>query len=131
VQAVDSAYAGSPFAAGGNFKILSPAASVVQAQATNQPPGDVNGDGIVNQSELDAVLANFWSSNPRPQMQNVAGLGGANVSFVLTNFAVSMFSSETSTNLTNWQFLGPITVRYGFTDTNPPGPQRFYRLRWP
>jgi hypothetical protein len=46
VQAVDSAFAGSPFAAEGSFKVLSPAVSVVEAHVTDQPPGDFSGDGV-------------------------------------------------------------------------------------
>jgi hypothetical protein len=35
-------------------------------------------------------------------------------------------------NLVDWDYLGPATPRYEFTDTNAPAvPQRFYRLRWP
>ena len=126
VQAVDASFAGSPFSTEKSFSY-----SLQVAPPTGPVPGDTNGDGIVSQAELDAVLANYWSYNPQPEMQNVMGLGGANVAFSLTNYAANLFSAETSTNLTNWQYLGPVTVRYGFTDTNPPGPQRFYRLRWP
>lgn len=42
------------------------------------------------------------------------------------------FSVEFSTNLMNWQFLGPAYPTYEFLDpaaTN--SPQRYYRLRYP
>jgi hypothetical protein len=65
-------------------------------------------------------------------MTNVAGLGGTNVTFALSNAPAGSFSVEYSTNLVNWFCLGPATPRYLFTDTNAPAlPQRHYRLRWP
>ncbi len=149
VQAIDHAFAGSPFATEQSFKVLAQQA-VVPLTATNLAPGDVNGDGVVNGSEFAAVLANlngngvvseadlnlvlsnYFPNSPFLQITNVAGLGGANVTFTLSNATVGAFSIEYSTNLTNWFPLGPATPRYGFTDTNAPSvPQRFYRLRWP
>ena len=66
------------------------------------------------------------------QMTNVAGLGGTNVTFTLSNSTAGAFTVEYTTNLFDWQFLGPATPRYLFTDTNAPiTPQRYYRLRWP
>ncbi|MDB6026660.1 MAG: hypothetical protein JWM68_2883 [Verrucomicrobiales bacterium] len=92
--------------------------------------GDQNGDGIVSQSELDAVYANYAPNSPWLYMTNVAGLGGTNVTFSLPNSALGAFSVEYSTNLTDWLQLGSATPRYGFEDTNAPAiPQRFYRLR--
>ena len=38
--------------------------------------GDVNGDGRVDQSELDAVLASYWPTSPWLYLTNTAGLGG-------------------------------------------------------
>lgn len=65
-------------------------------------------------------------------MTNVAGLGGTNVTFALTNSLAGAFSVEYTTNFVDWYFLGPATARYEFTDTNAPAvPQRYYRLRWP
>jgi hypothetical protein len=94
--------------------------------------GDANGDGIISEAELDAVLANYWPTSPWLSMTNTAGLGRTNVTFALTNSIAGAFSVECSTNLVDWLFLGPATPRYEFTDTNAPAmPQRFYRLRWP
>jgi hypothetical protein len=93
--------------------------------------GDSNGDGVVDQGELDAVLAVYWPTSPWLGITNTAGLGGSNVAFGLTDPAAGAFTVESSTNLTDWHYLGPATPRYEFTDTNAPGPQRFYRLRWP
>jgi hypothetical protein len=127
VQAVDASFAGSPFspekAFGYNLQVTPPTGAV---------PGDSDGDGMVSQSELDAVLANYWPYTPWLQMTNVAGLGGTNVAFTLNNSTAGAFSVEYSTNLSNWIYLGPATPRYLFTDTNAPvAPQRYYRLRWP
>jgi hypothetical protein len=81
---------------------------------------------------LNAVLGNYWPFSPWLYMTNVAGLGGTNVTFALTNSLAGAFSVEVTTNLMDWQFLGPATPRYEFTDTNAPAqPQRHYRLRWP
>ncbi len=128
VQAVDNAFAGSPFAAEQSF-----AFNTVLAPPSGIPvPGDINGDGVVDQSELNLVLSNYYSYSPWLYMTNVAGLGGTNVTFALSNSTAGAFSVEYSTDLVDWQFLGPATPRYLFTDTNAPAiPQRFYRLRWP
>jgi hypothetical protein len=147
VQAVDGAYAGSAFSSETNFALhhaLGPAGS------TNPVPGDANGDGavddaefaavltnlngngIVTQSQLDLILSNYFPNSPFLQMTNVAGLGGTNVTFALTNSFAGAFSVEYTTNLVDWYFLGPATPRYLFTDTNAPAiPQRYYRLSWP
>ena len=95
-------------------------------------PGDVNNDGIVSQSELDAVYASYMTNSPWLYLTNVAGLGGTNVTFALSNSVLGAYTIEYSTNLVNWQPLGPATPRYLFTDTNAPAlPQRYYRLRYP
>lgn len=94
--------------------------------------GDSNGDGAVDQSELDDVLAGYWPTSPWLSMTNTAGLGRTNVTFALTNSTAGAYSVLMSTNLNDWQYLGPATPRYEFTDTNAPAlPQRYYRLRWP
>jgi len=95
-------------------------------------PGDLNGDGKVDQTELNAVLSNYWPNSPWVTMTNVAGLRSTNVQFALTNANGWDFSVLMSTNLVDWQYLGLATPFYQFTDpaaTN--APQRFYRLRWP
>ena len=112
-------------------------------------PGDPNGDGVVDQNELNlilanynngvvdqatlnTILANYWPSSPWLAITNPAGLGGTNVTFALTNASAWNFSVLMSTNLVNWDYLGPATPLYQFQDTNAPAsPQRYYRLRWP
>jgi hypothetical protein len=129
VQAVDTAWAGSAFAAEANFKFVVAPAPV---NGTNPVPGDVNGDGIVSQSELDQVLANYWPYSPFLYMTNVAGLGSTNITFALSNSTAGAFTAEFSTNLSSWFVLGPASPRYLIVDTNGvSGPQRYYRLRWP
>jgi hypothetical protein len=128
VQAVDTAFAGSSFAAPLSFTF-----NTVFTPPNGVPvPGDVNADGVVDETELNAVLSNYFPNSPFLQMTNVAGLGGTNVTFALTNSLAGAFSVEYTTNLMDWLFLGPATPRYLFTDTNAPAiPQRYYRLRWP
>ena len=95
-------------------------------------PGDLNGDGIVSQAELNAVYGNYVTNSPWLYMTNVAGLGGTNVTFTLTNSLAGVYTVEYSTNLNDWLPLGPATPRHEFTDTNAPAlPQRYYRLRYP
>ena len=92
----------------------------------------LNGNGTVNQAELNQVLSNYWPTSPWLYMTNVAGLGGTNVTFALTNSTAGAFNVQYSTDLVNWYLLGPATPRYLFTDTNAPaGPERFYRLQLP
>jgi len=95
-------------------------------------PGDLNGDTIVDDGELNAVLSYYFPYSPWLELTNTAGLGGTNVTFALTGSMAGAFSVEYPTNLLDWLFLAPVTPRYEFTDTNAPAvPQRFYRLRWP
>ena len=142
VQAVDSAFAGGPFAPEQSFTLW-PALGTDSGLVS----GDTDGDGSVDSSEfaavvaqhqtvtqgdLDLVLSNYWPSSPWLCLTNVANLGGTNVTFALPNSAAGAFSVLMSTNLADWDFLGPATVRYEFADINAPAvPERFYRLRWP
>lgn len=113
-----------------------------------QIPGDINNDGLVNladltvlltnysstvdQAAVSAVLSNYWPNRLLLAMTNVAGLGGSNVTFALTNSNAGAYSVQYSTNLTSWQTLGAAIPRYSFIDTNAgPGAQRFYRLNFP
>jgi hypothetical protein len=129
VQAIDGALAGSPFAAESTFKLLPVLAPVT---ATNAVPGDGNGDGVTDAGELRAVLENFWQNHPWLRMTAPMKLSDGFFQFALTNDAVWNFSVEVTTNLVDWDFLGPAFPVYQFLDaayTNEP--QRHYRLRWP
>lgn len=128
VQTVDNGFAASAFAPEQSFTMN----SVLTPPGGVPVPGDSDGDGIVSESELNAVLASYFPTSPWLHLTNVAGLGGTNVTFALTNSFAGAFSVEYTTNLADWLPLGPATPRYEFTDTNAPtAPQRSYRLRWP
>jgi hypothetical protein len=97
--------------------------------------GDLNDDGIVSQSELNAALTNYWPNSPWLSMTNFGLQCGGEFQFSLTNASAWNFSVLFATNLTstNWGYLGVAYPVYQFTDpaaTNG-APQRFYRLRWP
>jgi hypothetical protein len=95
-------------------------------------PGDINGDGIVSQSEFEAVYGYYVTNSPWLYLTNVAGLGGTNITFALSNSMVGSYTVQYSTNLVNWLPLGLATPRFLFTDTNAPAnPQRYYRLVYP
>ena len=127
VQAVDSAFAGSAFAPEQNLKI-----SVGPASAPAAVPGDLNGDAVLDQSELNAVLANYWPNSPWLQMTNAQKFPDGRFQFALTNASAWNFSVLASTNLLDWNFLGPAYPVYQFFDPDGTNaPLRFYRLRWP
>ena len=95
-------------------------------------PGDTNGDGVVSEEELRAVLANYWPHSPWLQMTNVAGLGSPNVTFEAPNATAGAFTVESSDNLSNWAVIGSAIPGYRFLDTNAPAlSRRYYRLRTP
>jgi len=95
-------------------------------------PGDANGDGMVDQAELDAVLAHYWPYSPWLAMTNVTSWGEGTFQFALTNSTAWMFSVEVSTNALDWEALGVAVPVYQFRDSEATNqPQRFYRLRWP
>ena len=91
-----------------------------------------NGDGTVSQSELNAVYANYITNSPWLLMTNVAGLGGTNVIFSLSNSPAQSFTVQMSADLVTWSNLGAAFPFYQFTDTNAPSqPMRYYRLTYP
>lgn len=103
------------------------------ATATVVTPGDTNGDGIVDQSELNAVLANYWGNSQWIYMTNPATLGGGNFQFALTNASAWNFTVLVTTNFADWTNLpGPANPVYQFHDPDATNaPQRYYRLQWP
>jgi len=129
VQAVDSTFAGSPFAPEKTFKLLP---VVVPVTTTTLVPGDINSDGIVDQNELNTVLSNYWPNSGWLQMTNPMKFNDGYFQFALTNSTTWNLSVLVSSNLVDWDFLGPAFPVYEFYD--PQGtnsPDRFYRLRWP
>jgi hypothetical protein len=97
-------------------------------------PGDLNGDGIVDQAELNAVLSNYWAHSPWLAMTNPAKLAGGLFQFALTNNSGWNFTVLVSSNLNDWTTLpGPAYPVYQFFDpaASSNAPQRFYRLRYP
>jgi hypothetical protein len=96
--------------------------------------GDMNGDGIVDQSELNAVLANYWASSQWVYMTNPTALGSGFFQFELTNATGWNFTVLASTNLVDWTNLpSPAYPVYQFYDPAAVSnaPLRAYRLRWP
>jgi hypothetical protein len=94
--------------------------------------GDLDNNGVVSQSELDTIYANYVVNSPWLQMTNVAGLGGTTVSFSLDNSVSGAYTVQYSTNLVDWFTLGTATPRYIFNDADAPAePQRYYRLAYP
>jgi MBG domain (YGX type) len=97
-------------------------------------PGDTDGNGIVDQAELNAVLAHYYWTNFPPYITNTAGLGQTNVTFAIGNFTAGVFRVQFTTNLANpnWHDLGQVIPLYQFIDTNAPtSQQRYYRLAAP
>jgi hypothetical protein len=70
VQAVDSAFAGSSFAPEESFRVLQAPPLLALVNVTNVMPGDVNGDGILDDSELNNVLSNYFPYRHVPWRQN-------------------------------------------------------------
>ena len=113
-----------------------PGSSLAVALTINSSSSIVNlaaltnflGNGIVDQADLNAVLAHYWASSP-PYIANTAISGKTNFIFTITNFT---FTVQFITNLANpnWQNLGQ--ARFQFTDPNAViGQQRYYRLVTP
>src|SRR5439155_11370761 len=97
-------------------------------------PGDLNGDGIVDQDELNIVLSNYWAHSAWLYMTNPVKLPGGIFQFALTNSSGWNFTVLASTNLVDWTNLsGPAYPVYQFVDpaAESNAPARFYRLRYP
>jgi hypothetical protein len=113
--------------------VFSNSVTAVCPGATMIVPGDRNGDGLVDQAELNAVLAYYWPSSPWVYMSNFTSLGGGAFEFALTNHTAWTFTVLTSTNLVDWTNLpGRAYPVYQFVDPDAAGhPARVYRLQWP
>jgi hypothetical protein len=104
----------------------------ISGMSTQILAGDLNNDLEVSGEELNVTLSNYWANSPWLLLTNVAGLGGTNVTFALSNNLEGNFTVQYTTNLSDWNNLGLATPRYSFVDSNAPAvPLRYYRLRWP
>jgi hypothetical protein len=95
--------------------------------------GGNNGNGVVDQSELDAVLANYWP-NTFITMTNVTSLGGGVFEFGLTNTAAWNFTVMSSPDYVNWQALSNqahVVFRFCDPTATNGSSMKFYRLRYP
>ena len=72
--------------------------------------GDSNGDGAVSSTEISAVYSNYLATSPWLLLTNVAGLGGTNVTFSLSNSVFATYSVQYSTDL----------LSLGITSVPPP-----------
>jgi hypothetical protein len=104
--------------------------------STNANPfllGDANGDGVIDNTELNAVLSNYWSSSLSVYITDSTGLGRTNVQLALTNFSPWNFTVLLSTNMSNWIPLqNTASPKLQFTDPGATNQSpRYYRLRWP
>jgi hypothetical protein len=96
--------------------------------------GDFNGDGVVDQNELNAVLSNYWAHSAAIYLTNPASLGGGLFQFSLTNITGWNFTVLVSSNMADWTNLpGPAIPVFQFFDPAAASnaPQRFYWLRYP
>lgn len=100
--------------------------------ATAAAPGDVDGNGIVSQVELDGVLSNYWPSSAFVYITNAAAVSGNRFILELPNPGAWSFTVESSTNLTTWTPFTNASPGYLFTDPRATNATpRSYRLRWP
>ncbi len=95
-------------------------------------PGDANGNGVVEQSELNAVYTGYWQDNPT-EVTNALGLGTTTVQLGLDGTFGWDLAVQASTNLITWTNLpGSVRPVFQFTDSSATNsPQRFYRLLAP
>lgn len=91
--------------------------------------GDADGDGTVSESELGAVLTNYWSASPWPSIENASRHAGL-LSFELDSPTAQGFSVEYTTDHVTWTYLTNTTPAQLFLDAGG-STQRAYRLRWP
>jgi hypothetical protein len=67
-----------------------------------------------------------------PEFASVPAPAGTDFQFTLTNLASLNLLAQVSTNLSDWQALGPAVLRYQINDPDATNHnQRFYRLVLP
>ncbi len=102
---------------------------------TNVPPvpGDLNGDGIVDQYEINAALTIYWAQQQPVSMTNPVKQSDGFFQFALTNLTGWNYSVLVSSNQVDWTELGPARPVFQFVDpaAGTGATARFYRLRYP
>jgi T5SS/PEP-CTERM-associated repeat protein len=74
-------------------------------------PGDLNGDSIVDDGELNTVLSNYFPHSPWLALTNTCGLGGTNVTFALTNpTACAGHDSQLTPNMKTFPIILTVTL---------------------
>jgi hypothetical protein len=99
--------------------------------ASGVAPGDLDGDGIVSQSELDTVLSNYWP-NTTVYLTNLVFNGAGRFSVQLPNPGAWAFTVQSTTDFVTWSNTTTASPAYNFTDPGFAGQTgRTYRLQWP
>jgi hypothetical protein len=82
---------------------------------------------------VSQIWAHWGGPQPAgPAVLSTAGLGSTQVQFDVTGAPDSGFSVLVSSNLMDWEYLGPGTNLAPVSDTGASNAsRRFYRLRWP
>ena len=94
--------------------------------------GDFNGNGVVEQGELNDVYGGYWQDNPT-QITNAMGLGQSKVELVVDNLIGWDLTAQYSDDLATWSNLpGRAVPVFQFTDPDATShPTRVYRLLAP
>ncbi len=94
--------------------------------------GDFNGNGVVEQSELNDVYDGYWQDNPTT-ITNALGLGQTDVKLVVDNLIGWDLTAQYSDDLATWSNLSDRAVPvFEFTDSDATNhPARVYRLLAP
>ena len=94
--------------------------------------GDFNGNGIVEQSELDSVYSGYWQDNPTV-ITNAQGMGKPEVKLAVDNMIGWDLTAQYSDDLMTWSNLSVRAVPvFQFADPDATNhPTRTYRLLAP
>ena len=94
--------------------------------------GDFDGDGVVEQGELNDVYGGYWQDNPT-QITNAMGLGRTEVKLVVDNLIGWDLTAQYSDDLATWSNLSNRAIPvFQFTDPDATNhPTRTYRLLAP
>ncbi len=126
VQSVDTTFAGSTFAPEKDFRV-----HAMSGFPPGPVAGDLNGDGLVNQADLSAMLQVFLVSNP-PPIFNVSAPVTNRFQFGLPMLARLDFTVMASADLVNWESNGPALLYFDFFDPDATNHvERYYQLQSP